>query len=79
MLFIPMTKKEFETKRPYTKYYDKLVEFRDSNAECVMIVGWTNSTAKSCANSIYNSIRRYKMDKQIRVSVRKGEVYLLKV
>lgn len=78
MILIPKDKKELERKRPYTKYYETLVEFRDGNVDCVLVKGWTNKDATSCASSILNSIKRYKMDNQIRVRTVDGEVYLIK-
>ena len=78
MILIPKDKKELERKRPYTRYYEMLVGFRDSNVDCVLVKGWTNKDATSCASSILNSIKRYKMDNQIRVRTVDGEVYLIK-
>ena len=78
MVLIPTDKKELERKRPYTRYYETLVEFRDSNVDCVLVKGWTNKNAKSFASSISESIKRYKMDNQIKVRMIDGEVYLIK-
>ena len=78
MILIPKDKKELERKRPYTRYYETLVEFRDSNVDCVLVKGWTNKHAKSFAWSITESIKRYKMDNQIKVRTVDGEVYLIK-
>ena len=78
MILIPTDKKKLERKRPYTKYYETLVEFRDGNVDCVLVKGWTNKNAKSFASSISESIKRYKMDNQIKVRMIDGEVYLIK-
>ena len=78
MILIPKDKNELERKRPYTRHYKMLVEFRDSNVECVLVKGWANKHAKSFAWSISSSIKRYKMDNQIKVRMVDGEVYLIK-
>lgn len=78
MILIPTDKKKLERKRPYTRYHETLVEFRDSNVDCVLVKGWTNKNAKSFASSISESIKRYKMDNQIKVRLIVGEVYLIK-
>lgn len=79
MVLIPADKNELErVKRPYGNNYEVLMKFRDSDLECVKLLGWTHKHAKSCAWSMTESARRFKMF-NIRVIMRGGEVYLLKV
>jgi hypothetical protein len=59
-----------------TKNFEILDEFTRSGVKCVEVEGFTHSDARSCVNSLRNSIARFKMH-HIIVLTRKGRVYLI--
>ena len=68
--------KEFERDR--SDNYSILKEFVNSSDDCVKIEGWTHKNASSCAASMGASIRRFYRG-QIKVILRRGDVYLVKL
>lgn len=60
-----------------TKNYDIIMEFVESDHECVKVEGWTQSQAYVCAASLNNSIKRFNKA-GIKAITYKGEVYLVK-
>lgn len=60
-----------------TKNQNVLKEFINSDLDCVRVEGWEHVNAAACANSLKNSIKRFRVT-GIQVFVRKGEVYLVK-
>lgn len=79
MNFIPVQKETIERGyRLSADNYETLLKFRDSQLECVKLVGWNHKNSKSCVSSIRVTIKNCKMN-NIKVMERKGEVYLIKV
>lgn len=79
MNFIPVEKETIE--RGYRlkgDNYETLLKFRDSQLECVKLVGWTHKNSKTCAGCFRTTIKLCRMN-NIKVMERKGEVYLIKV
>lgn len=54
-----------------------LEEFANSNMICAEVVDYHQRDARSCANSLNGSIKRYKMN-NIEAHERKGKVFLIK-
>lgn len=79
MELIPVKKETIE--RGYRlkgDVYETLLKFRDSQLECVKLVGWTHKNSKTCATCFRTTIKNCRMI-NVRVMERKGQVYLLKV
>jgi hypothetical protein len=66
-----------EVKRPYARINDLILEFHESNLNCVKVEGYTQKTAFSCANSLRVSAKRLGLF-HIKAMVRKDNVYLIK-
>ena len=60
------------------KNQEILEEFMNSDMECAEVMGYTNKTASSCANSLNGSIKRFGYHGVKAVS-KKDKVYLIKV
>ncbi len=60
-----------------TKNYDIIMEFMESDYDCVKVQGWTHTTPYSCAASLNRSIERFHKGGIKAVTVN-GEVYLVK-
>lgn len=78
MKLVPYNKDDLRIKRSYTDNYKILMEFAESDLDCVKLEGWTQKNAKSAQQSMWNSIRRYHLY-GIKVVVRGNNVFLLKV
>lgn len=60
-----------------TKNYDIIMEFVESDYDCVKIQGWTHVSAFSCTASLNKSIARFNKG-GIKAITHNGEVYLVK-
>lgn len=67
-----------EVERDRSDNYSILKEFANSSDDCVKIEGWTHKNASSCAASMGASIRRFYRG-QMKVILRRGDVYLVKL
>ena len=72
-------KKLARSKRKYTDNYKVLMEFRNSDADCVKVTGWTHVTASSCVASLSKSIQTYKMQDIIQCMRCGEDIYLIKI
>lgn len=61
-----------------TKNYDIIMEFVESDYDCVKVQGWTHTTPYSCAASFNASIERFHKG-GIKAVTHDGEVYLVKI
>lgn len=60
-----------------TKNYYIIMEFVESDHECVKVEGWTHSSAYGCAGSLNKSIKTFNKS-GIKALSHNGEVYLVK-
>ena len=60
-----------------TKNYDIIMEFVDSDHECVKVEGWTHANAYSCTASLNKSIETFNKG-GIKAMTYNGAVYLVK-
>lgn len=60
-----------------TKNYDIIMEFVESDHDCVKVEGWTHSSACVCTASLNKSIKTFNKGGIKAVTVN-GEVYLVK-
>lgn len=71
------------SKLPGESFYSRsdnlriLEEFANSGLDCAKVENFTHKHASSCASSLKNSIRNYKMY-SIQVITSRGEVFLIK-
>lgn len=58
--------------------YKLLVEFTENGIDCAEVVDFTQKNAKSCATSLVNSIKRFRIH-GVKCIQRKEKVYLIKI
>lgn len=74
--FVPCQKSEVVSR--YANVFETLEDFINSGHDCVKLVGYPHKNARCCYHSFQEAIKRYRM-KTVKVSVRKDNVYLIRV
>lgn len=77
MRLIPCDRTQMNAGYQQTKNYEVLMEFANSAIDCAKLEGWEHSTAYSCAHSLSQSIKHFKIG-GIKCMAKRGEVYLVK-
>lgn len=77
MTFIPYEIDKLKINVKRIKLFKMLIDFQESDAECVEIVNYKHKNAKSCTESIRNAIKRYRLY-TIQVHKQKERVFLYK-
>lgn len=77
MRLVPYDKKLVGSYYKRTKNYDILMEFVNSEHDCVKIEGWTQKKASYCSTSLQSSIKRFNIG-GVKCILKGEEVYLIK-
>lgn len=77
MKLVPVERESVLAMRKNADIYGLLMEFINSNYDCVEVCGYTHKSATICMNSLYTGIKRYNLN-GVSVSRRKDRVFLIR-
>ena len=77
MKIVPIKLEDIPVTRKYSDNYTTLVQFTESDYDCVEIAGFTQKTAQQCVASLNASIKRFRM-LTVKAILRGERVFLVK-
>lgn len=77
MKLVPVDKKALPGSYSKTTAMSIIEKFKESNMDCAEVRDYTHKTANSCANSLKQSIKRFRVF-NVDVIVRQNRVFLVK-